>query len=154
MTDKSFFSDDEWQALSEAPLYVTMAVVAVAEHGPISVIKEAAASARLLAQPGARGPATELIAAIAHAAQSHDARHDAKEHRGQSPDQAVDEAVGQLAGVRDALAKLPLEEAIEVRSWLLDLAYAVAEAAKGTNPKEQASIDRIRVALGGPPSPG
>ena len=37
---------------SEAPLFVTMAVVAVAEHGPISVIKEAAASAKLLAQPG------------------------------------------------------------------------------------------------------
>jgi hypothetical protein len=152
MTDKTFFSDDEWKALSEAPLYVTLAVVAVAEHGPISVIKEAAASAKLLAQPGDRGPATELIAAIAHDAQSHDARHDAKEHRGKSPEQAVDEAVAQLAPATAALAKLPLEEAIEVRSWLLDLAHAVAEAAKGTNPHEATTIERIRVALGGPAS--
>ena len=152
MTDKTFFSDDEWMALSESPLYVTLAVVAVAEHGPISVIKEAAASAKLLAQPGDRGPATELIAAIAHDAQSHDARHDAKEHRGKSPEQAVDEAVAQLAPATAALAKLPLEEAIEVRSWLLDLAHAVAEAAKGTNPQEATTIERIRVALGGPAS--
>jgi hypothetical protein len=152
MTDKSFFSDDEWRALSEAPLYVTLSIVAVAEHGPISVLKEAAASAKLLTQPGDRGPATELVAAIAHDAQSHDARHDAKEHRGKSPAQAVDEAVAQLANTAAALAKLPIDEAIEVRSWLLDLANAIAEAAKGTSPKEAATIERVRVALGGPAS--
>jgi hypothetical protein len=138
MTDKSFFSDDDWKALSEAPLYVTLAVVAVAEHGPISVIKEATASARLLAQPGDRGPATELV--------------DAKEHRGKSPAEAVDEAVAQLANTAAVLAKLPIDEAIEVRSWLLDLANAIAEAAKGTSPKEAATIERVRVALGAPAS--
>jgi hypothetical protein len=152
MTDKTFFSDDEWQTLAQAPLFVTLAVVAVAEHGPISVIKEAAASAKLLAQPGDRGAATELVAAIAHDAQGHDARHDTKENRGKSPADAVDEAVSQLAVAAGVLAKLPLEEAIEVRSWLLDLAHAIAEAAKGTNPKEAATIERIRVALGGPAS--
>jgi hypothetical protein len=151
MTDKSFFSDDEWKALSEAPLFVTMAMVAVAEHGPISMVKEAAASARTMTQPGDRGTAAELIAAISHDAQGHEARHDAREHRGKSLDQAVDEAVAQLATVPAALAKLPLEEAIEVRSWLVDIAHAVADAAKGVNEREQATIDRIRVALGGPP---
>ena len=151
MTDKSFFSDDEWTALSEAPLFVTMAVVAVAEHGPISMVKEAAASARLMARPGDRGAASGLIAAISHDAQGHEARHDAKEHRGRTPDQAVDEALAQLAPVTAALAKLPLEEAIEVRSWLIDIARAVADAAKGTSDREQATIERIRVALGGPP---
>jgi len=147
MTDKSFFSDDEWTALSEAPLFVTMAVVAVAEHGPISMVKEAAASARLMARPGDRGAASGLIAAISHDAQGHEARHDAKEHRGRTPD----EALAQLAPVTAALAKLPLEEAIEVRSWLIDIARAVADAAKGTSDREQATIERIRVALGGPP---
>ena len=154
MTDKTFFSDDEWKALSEAPLFVTMAVVAVAEHGPISMVKEAAASARTMAQPGDRGAATELIAAISHDAQSHEARHDAKEHRGKTLDQAVDEALAQLAAVPAALAKLPLEEAIEVRSWLIDIARAVADAAKGTSDREQATIDRIGVALGAPPAGG
>ena len=152
MTDKTFFSDDDWTTLSGAPLFVTLAVVAVAEHGPISVLKEAAASAKLLANPGDRGPATELVAEIAHDAQSHDARHDTKEHRGSSPADAVDEAVTQLGRAAAVLAKLPIEEAIEVRGWLLDLAHAVAEAAKGTNPKEAATIERIRVALGAPAS--
>jgi len=150
MTDKSFFSDDEWKALSEAPLYVTLAVVAVAEHGPISMVKEAAASARLLAQPGDRGSAAELITAMSHDAQSHEARHDTKEHRGKSIDATVDEAINQLAPARAALGRLPLEEAIEVRGWLLEIARAVADAAKGVNEREQAVMERIRVALGGP----
>jgi len=150
MTDKTFFSDDEWKALSESPLFVTLAMLAVAEHGPISMIKESAAAARVMAQPGDRGAATELIVAIAHDAQSHEARHDAKEHRGKTPDQAVDEAVAQLAPATAALAKLPIQEAAEVRNWLLDLARAVADAAKGTSEREQATVERIRVALGGP----
>lgn len=154
MTDKTFFSDDEWKALSEAPLYVTLAMVAVGEHGPISMVKEAAASARQLAQPGDRRAASELIAAISHDAQSHEARHDTKEHRGKNLDQTVGEAIGQLELAAAALAKLPLEEAIEVRSWLVDIATAVGGAAKGTSESEQATIDRIRVALGGSPTAG
>ena len=149
MTDKSFFSEDEWKALSEAPLYVSLAIVAVGEHGPISMVKEAAASARLLTQPGDRAPATELIAAMSHDAQGHEARHDAKQHRGKSLDQTVDEAITQLSGAAAALRRIPLEEAIEVRSWLVDIARAVADAAKGVTEREQAVIDRIRIALGG-----
>jgi hypothetical protein len=154
MTDKTFFSDDEWKALSEAPLYVTLAMVAVGEHGPISMVKEAAASARSLAQPGDRGTATELIAAISHDAQSHEARHDTKEHRGKDLDQTVEEAIGQLAAAAAALSKLPLDEAIEVRSWLVDTATAVGGASKGTSEREQATVDRIRVALGGAATAG
>jgi hypothetical protein len=150
MTDKTFFSDDEWKALSEAPLYVTLAMVAVGQHGPISMVKEAAASARLLAQPGDRGAAAPLIAALSHDAQGHEARHDTKQHRGKSLDQSVDEAVAQLSVAATALGRLPVEEAIEVRSWLIDIAGAVGGAAKGTDDQEQAVIERIRVALGAP----
>ena len=46
MTDKTAFSDDEWHALTDAPLLVTAAVFAAGEHGPISMVKEASASAR------------------------------------------------------------------------------------------------------------
>jgi hypothetical protein len=152
MTDKASFTDDQWQALSEAPLFVTLAMIAVAEHGPLSVVKEAAASARTTARPGDHGAANQLIAALSHDAQGHEARHDAKQHRGTTPEQAVDEALAQLGTAATALATLPLTEAIEVRSWLLDIAVAVAGAAKGTSEREQATIDRIRVALGGPPA--
>ncbi len=46
MTDKSVFTDDEWHTLTEAPLLVTAAIFLAGEHGPISMIKEASASAR------------------------------------------------------------------------------------------------------------
>ena len=152
MTDRSFFSDDEWSALTQAPLHVTMAVVAVAEHGPIALIKEASATAKLLTHPGDRGAATELIAAIGHEAQGHDARHAAKNDRGSSPEAVVDEAISELAPAKAAIDKLSVDEAVEVRAWLIDLANAVAAAAKGTNPKEQNAIERVRVALGAPPA--
>ena len=149
MTDKSFFSDDEWKALSEAPLYVTLAMAAVSEHGPISMVKEAAASAKLIAQPGDRGSATALIAAIAKDAQSSEARHDAKEHRGKTFEEAVEEACGQLAPAAAAIAKLPSDEADAVRGWLVDIAKGIADASKGTSDKEQAAVDRITGVLAG-----
>src|SRR5215212_1354583 len=148
MTDRSFFTDDEWAALTQAPLHVTVAVVAVAEHGPISLLKEASATAKSLARPGDHGPATELIAAIAHEAQGHDARHAARGDRAASPDEVIDEALAELQPAVAAIGRLPVAEAVEVRAWLIDLAQAVAGAAKGTNEKEAAVVERIRVALG------
>lgn len=152
MTDRSFFSDDEWAALTQAPLHVTLAVIAVAEHGPIALVKEASATAKALTRPGDYGPADELIAAIAHEAQGHDARQAAKADRGSSPDAVIDDALAELQPAVAAIGKLPIAEAVEVRAWLIDLAQAVAGAAKGTSEKEQAVIERIRVALGAPPS--
>jgi hypothetical protein len=152
MTDRSFFTDDEWTALSQAPLHVTMAVVAVSEHGPIALVKEASATAKALTRPGDHGAANELIAAIAHEAQGHDARHAAKGDRGTSPDAVIDEALHELAPAAAAIARLPVAEGAEVRAWLIDLANAVAGAAKGTSDKESAVIERIRVALGAPAS--
>ncbi len=154
MTDRSFFTDDEWTALSQAPLHVTVAVVAVAEHGPISLMKEASATAKALTRPGDHGAATELITAIAHEAQGHDARHAMKGDRGTSPDAVVDEALTELQPAVAAIGKLPIAEAAEVRAWLIGLAQAVAGASKGTNDAETAVIERIRVALGAPPAGG
>jgi hypothetical protein len=150
MTGKSAFSDDEWRALSEAPLSVAIAMAAVSEHGPISMVKEAAASARLIAHPGPNGPASELIDAIAEDARGHEARHDAKEHRGKSFDEAVDEACAQLAPAAAALTKVPADEAEGVRHWLVEIARAVAAASKGTSDREQTVVDRISAALAPP----
>lgn len=150
MTDRAFFTDDEWTALSQAPLHVTVAVVAVAEHGPISLLKEASATAKSLARPGDHGPATELITAIAAEARGHDARHGARGDRGASPEEVVDDALAELAPATAAIARLPIAEAAEVRAWLIGLANAVAAAAKGTNEREAVVVERIRVALGAP----
>jgi hypothetical protein len=151
MSDRSLFTDDEWKALTEAPLRMTLALVAVGPHGPISVVKEAAASAREVAHPSEQGPADQLIAEVAKEAGTREARHDVAVHRGQSPQQVVDAALTELAGAGGALSKLPPDEAAEIRAWFLDIANAVAGAAKSISAEEQAVLDRIVSTVGAPP---
>lgn len=143
MADRSLFTDDEWKALTEAPLRITLALVAVGPHGPISVVKEATASAREVAHPHEQGPADQLIAEIGKEAGSREARHDVEAHRGQSPQQIADAALSDLSAAATALEKLSPDEAAEVRAWYLDVAHAVAAAAKSVTPEEQGSLDRI-----------
>jgi hypothetical protein len=143
MTDKSAFSDAEWHALTDAPLLITLAMFVTGEHGPISMVKEASASAREMAQPGERGTAAALIDEIATGAKSKEARHDMKEHRGSAPDEVVQRVLADLQPAVGALSKLPADEAAPVGAWFVDIAKAVAGAAKGVNPKEQATIEQI-----------
>ena len=143
MTDKSAFTDDEWHALTEAPLLVTAADFAAGEHGPISMVKEASASARAIAKPGPHGAANELIGQIVADADSKEARHEMKEHRGPTIEAAIDGALESLQPAAAALKKIDPVEAAEVAAWLLDIARAVAAAAKTVNPTEQATIERI-----------
>lgn len=143
MTDKSAFTDDEWKAITEAPLLATLAMFAAGEHGPISMMKEASASARGIAQPGDRGAATALIAQIVPEAESHEARHDVRQHHGKSMDEIVENALADLQPAAAALRKLPGAEAAEVAGWIGDIARAVAAASKGVSPREQETIDKI-----------
>jgi hypothetical protein len=137
------FTDDEWKALSEAPLRITLALVAVGAHGPISVVKEAAAGARAIARPPEHGPADDLIAEIARDAERHEARHDVQAHAGKSVDEIADQALSDLGPANRALDKLSADEAAEVRAWMLDIAKAVASAAKSITPSEQQALDRL-----------
>ena len=143
MANKSVFSDAEWHALTDAPLLITLAMFATGEHGPISMVKEASASARAIAQPGERGAADALIAEIAAGAETKEARHDMKEHRGSSMNEALQRSLTDLEPAAAALAKLADEEATQVGAWLVDIAKAVASAAKTVTAEEQAAIDKI-----------
>ena len=143
MTDKSVFTDDEWHALTDAPLLVTLAMFATGEHGPISMVKEASAAAQAIARPGDRGAASALIAEISAVAQTKDARHDMKDHRGKSVDEALQRSLDDLAPAAAALAKLPPDEAREIGAWLVEIATSVGGAAKTVKPEEQAAIDKI-----------
>src|SRR5262245_53798806 len=96
MTDKSAFTEAEWDALVEAPLLITTAIFAVGEHGPISVLKEASASARSIARPGERGVANELIGQIVAEANTKETRAELKEHRGPTPQAAVESVMRDL----------------------------------------------------------
>jgi len=143
MTDKSAFTDEEWHALTDAPLLVTAAVFYAGEHGPISMIKEASASARAISRPGERGEANELIGQIVAEANTKEARAELKEHRGPTPQAAVANVLHELEPAAGALAKLPSAERAHVVDWLLDIARAVAESAKSVNPDEEATIAKL-----------
>lgn len=144
MSDKSTFTDPEWHALVDAPLCIALAVTAVGEHGPISMMKESAASARSMVQPRDHGPANGLIAEIAAEAKGKEARHDAKHHSATTVPVLVDALMEDLEPAKQALAKASPEEAKGVGDWFVDIAEAVAKAAKGVKPEEQAVIDRVR----------
>jgi hypothetical protein len=143
MTDKSAFTDDEWKELTEAPLLVTLALFAAGEHGPISMVKEASASARTIAHPPAGGPADQLITEIAKEAEGKEARHNARQHQVANLEQVVEASLADLGGAATALRKLPNDEAAQVGRWFVDMAKAVAAAAKTVTPAEQGTIDRI-----------
>jgi len=143
MTDKSVFTESEWHALTDAPLLVTAAVFFAGEHGPISMMKEASASARSISKPGERGVANELIGQIVAEAHSKEARAEMKDHRGPTPQAAIDSVLHDLEPAAAALKKLPPDEAAQVSAWFLAIAEAVAESAKTVNPDEQATIKKL-----------
>src|SRR5437016_11524106 len=111
MTDKSAFTEDEWHALTDAPLLITAAIFAVGEHGPISLVKEASASAKSISRPGERGVANELIGQIVAEANTKEARKEMKEHRGPTPQAAIESTLKELEPAAAALKKLPADEA-------------------------------------------
>jgi hypothetical protein len=148
MTDKSAFTEAEWHALTDAPLLVTAALFYAGEHGPISMIKEASASARAISRPGERGAANELIGQIVAEANTKEARAELKEHRGPTPQAAVASALHELEPAAEALRKLPPEERAQVADWLLDIARAVAASAKTVTSDEEATIAKLAAVLG------
>jgi hypothetical protein len=148
MTDKSVFTDDEWHAVTDTPLLVTAAVFFAGEHGPISMMKEASASARAISKPGERGPANELIGQIVAEANTKETRAEMKEHRGATPQAAIESVLHDLEPAVEALKKLPADEAAQVASWFLAIAQAVAQSAKTVNPDEQVTIAKLGALFG------
>jgi hypothetical protein len=149
MTDKSVFTEAEWHALTEAPLLVTTAVFTAGEHGPISMVKEASASARSISRPGERGVANELIGQIVAEANTKEARAELKEHRGPTPQAAVESVLRDLEPAATAMKqKLPADEAAQVGAWFVAIAEAVAQSAKTVNPDEHVTIEKLAALFG------
>jgi hypothetical protein len=148
MTDKSAFTAEEWHALTDAPLLITEAIFLVGEHGPISMIKEASASARAITHPGEHGPANALIGEIVVEANSKETRAEARKHRGSTPQAAIESVLDELKPAAAALKKLPEDEADQVASWFVSIGDVVARSAKTVNPEEEATIQKIAAVFG------
>ena len=144
MSTKSDFSDAEWKAVTEAPLLITAALFVAGQHGPISMVKESAASAKVITNPGNRGAANALIAEIEPDAQSKESRHDAEHHKGQSIAAIVDACLADLALAAAALFHLaPEDQGSGVAEWFVDIAVAVAKASKGVSDTERDAVGRV-----------
>ncbi len=148
MTDRSSFSDEQWHALTDAPVAIMLAVALVGDHGPISMLKESTAGAKAIARPAHSGPADALIAEIVPEAAAKEARHDAKQHKGATPNVVVDGLLAEVAAAVAALESTPAEESAQVRQWYYDIGAAVAAASKGIKASEQEYLDRLKVTLG------
>ena len=147
MTDKSAFTESEWHAVTDAPLLVTAAIIYVGEHGPISMVKEASASARSISKPGERGVANELIGQIVAEANTKEARADMKDHRGPTPQATSRACSHDLEPAAAALKKLPPDEAAQVAAWLVAIAKAVAAVSQDGEPRRAGDDREDRRAL-------
>ncbi len=143
MAQKSDFTEAEWRAVTDAPLLIMVTMFAAGGHGPIAMVKESAAGARVLQTPGDRGPAAALVAQIVPEAQSKESRHDAEHRKGQSIEQLIAGGISDLGVAAEALAKIPADERAQVGGWFVDIAKAVAAASKGTSDREAATIQEI-----------
>lgn len=148
MSDRSSFSDEQWHAITDAPVAIMLAVALVGDHGPISMLKESSAGAKAIARPEHSGPADALIALIVPEAAAKEARHDAKQHKGATPNVAVDGLLSEVAAAVVALDGIPAEESAQIRQWYYDIGAAVAAASKGVKQSEQDLLDRLRSTLG------
>jgi hypothetical protein len=133
MSTKSDFTDEEWVAVTEAPLAVMVTMFAAGQHGPISMIKESSAGVHAITRPGNRGAASGLIAEIIPIAEGKQARHDTGHPHGKSVDEMVAGCLDELGPAAKALEKLPKEESSEVAAWLVDIGAAKVAAAFGTS---------------------
>ncbi len=147
MTDRSAFTDEQWHALTDAPVAIMLAMGVVGEHGPISMMKESTAGAKAIARPQHSGPANALIAEIVPEAAKKEARHDAKQHKGATPNVVIDGLLVDVAKAVEALSAVPADESAQVRQWFYDIGAAVANASKGVKPSEQELLDRLKDVL-------
>src|SRR5204862_6343192 len=131
------------RGLADAPRLASRALSAAGGHWPSSRVKAASAGARTIAHPSAGGPADGLTAEIAKEAEGKEARHNARQHQVANLDQVIEASLADLGGAATALRKLPSDEAAQVAGWYVDIAKAVAAAAKTVTPTEQETIDKI-----------
>jgi len=141
MAGKADFTEQEWETLHKGVTGAGL-LVSVSDRGFFDSFKEAGALAKHLA--GARkDSSSQLVRELA-------------ETRGtgfgvtSSPTEVESET---LEALRSAIATLESKTPDEVeayKSFVLDVAQSVAEAAEGGSDAERAVVEKIRSALGGP----
>ena len=145
MTEKSAFTEEEWQAVLEAPSIAGMLVLTAESGGSF---RESFALAKAYAEARQQHGEGELLDEIVSAKPQFDRhRYGTKEAlEGQGP-QRLQEAVAALE------SKATPEEVEAYRGFVVSAARRVAEAHKEhgekIGPAEEAALERIGESLGG-----
>lgn len=167
MTERGDYTDEEWAALTGAPVAVIAAVIGASPNGPVGIAQEVGAAVKAFEQAAETRRENPLIAALLLTLKG---RFEA--FTGKQPDDAAAEqvdifalgsdparAIAAIRAAHDLLAqKAPPELAAEVRAWLLELGESVAKAAteggfmgiggEQVSAKEHAALAEIAAALG------
>ena len=129
MTGKADFTEEEWTRLKRAPFVAGMAISLSDPGGPIELVKETAATLRVVTEAGERGELVSTLAA--EAAADAKARHNPLsgfKPKGALAGQEILEEIAAVNGI--VSAKASPEEAEAFRAWLWDAARGAANAAK------------------------
>lgn len=141
MATKADFTEAEWQTLHWA-IMDTMAYLSLADPGFMDMFKEANAAAKYVAgaRVGSESAVVRQLASEVKAKRDKSVSSNPADVAGQVI-QRVREAAGIVA------AKAP-EDLDEFKAFLLGVAKATAEAAKGVSAGEEKAIEKLEAALG------
>ncbi len=162
MTSKADFTEDEWTRLKRAPFVAGMAISLADPGGPIEAVKETSATLKAVIAAAEGSDGSDLVGEIA--------REVADEARNRKNTLAGFKPRGATAGVeildeiravgRVASEKATPEEVAALRTWLLAVAQAAADAAKEggfmgfhaerVSEGEQRMLDKLGDALAAP----
>lgn len=139
MTDRAAYTDAEWNQMITAPAAVIAAVIGISPGNPVAIMQEVGAAVAFFEQTAKTHQHNPLIAALLVTLKGY---FDSYLGKG-TPDAAVagidimalgkdpQAAVAQVALIPALLrAKVAGSAGDELRTWLLDLAHAVANAAR------------------------
>jgi hypothetical protein len=141
MASKGEFTEVEWQTLQWA-VSDTMAYLAMADPGFWEMFKEASGAARYIAGIKASGE-NALVRELAG---------DVKAKRDKAvtgnPADVAGEVIGRVSEAVKIVADKAPEDLDAFKGFVIGVAKATAEAAKGTGPTEAAAIAKLEAALG------
>ena len=131
MTNKSDYTEEEWNLLGEAPLLAGTAVLMAGKTG-LGTFKETVALSKGFIVGAQKYPDNELIRTLATGDEAKQAeKRYSKSIKGMAPAQLQAYTVEQLGRVKDILYTKAIEqEADEYKKWVMAIATNVARAAK------------------------
>jgi hypothetical protein len=141
MATKADFTDAEWQVLQWA-ITDTIAYLSMADPGLWDTFKEASGAAHYIA--GVK--TTNESALVRQLADDTRTRRDTAVTG--DPANVADEVIGRVGLAVSILSSKAPEDLADFKEYIIGVAKATAEAAKGIGPNEAAAIAKLEAALG------